>query len=87
MVFFICKVHLDELLTKKTKEKNTLICGICQKKHHIPENGFMIHKRLQNLIKLELNAMKLSPVFEECKEEIEDARILFSIKNLYLFLF
>ena len=72
--YFTCKAHLDELLTKISKEKNTFICGICQEMHHIPKNGFMIHKRLQNLIKLELNSMKLSPVFEECKKEIEDAR-------------
>jgi len=51
--FFTCKAHLDELLTKISKEKNTFICGICQEMHHIPKNGFMIHKRLQNLIKLE----------------------------------
>jgi len=34
----------------------------------------MIQKNIQNLLNFELNAFKLSPVFEECKEEIEDAR-------------
>jgi len=70
----ICKPHLNELLNNISKENNTFKCCICQDEHHIPKNGFMIHQKLLNLLNLELNALKLSPVFEECKEEIEDAR-------------
>ena len=70
----ICKPHLNELLTNITKEKNTFICCICQDEHQIPKNGFMIHQKLQNLIKLELNLLEPSPLYEECKKEIEGAK-------------
>ena len=34
----------------------------------------MVNNRLQKLLSLELNAVKLSPVFDECMKEIEDAK-------------
>jgi hypothetical protein len=72
--YIICKNHLNELLTNKSIEKNTFICGICQEEHLIPKNGLIVNNRLQKLFKLELNTLKLSPVFDECTKEIEDAR-------------
>ena len=50
----ICKTHLNELINNMPKEKNTFICCICQDGHQIPKNGFMIQKKLQNLIKFSL---------------------------------
>ena len=75
---FICKTHLDKLISNASNEKSTLICLVCQEEHHIPKKGFTVSNRLQKLLTLELNALKLSPVFDECKKEIEDAK-----KNLF----
>jgi len=71
---FICKIHLDKLLTHEFKKKNTFICGICQEEHFIPKNGFVVHNRLQNLLDVELNKLASSPMFEECRKEIENAK-------------
>ncbi len=71
---FICKAHIDKLLTNASNEKKTLLCGICQDEHFIPKNGFVVNNRLQNLLELELFDLKASPVFSECKKEIEDAK-------------
>ncbi len=70
----ICKTHLDKLITNGSNEKSTFICEICQEDHHIPKKGFIINKRLQKQLRLELNALKVSPVFDECMKEIEDAK-------------
>jgi len=51
-----------------------MVCGICQEEHIIPIKGFTVNKRLQKLLRLELNALKVSPVFDECMKEIEDAK-------------
>jgi hypothetical protein len=51
----ICKTHLNELLTNISRDKSTFICCICKDEHQIPKNGFMIQKKIQNLINLELN--------------------------------
>jgi len=71
---FICKTHLNKLLTNAQNAKSTFICEICQEEHLIPKKGFMVNKRLQKQLRLELNALKLSPVFDECMKEIEDAK-------------
>ena len=44
----------------------------------MPENGFVVNKRIQNLLTIELNALKVlnkvkSPVFNDCKNEIKKA--------------
>ena len=70
----ICKTHLDKLITNGSNEKSTFICEICQEEHLIPKKGFMVNKRLQKQLRLELNALKVSPVFDECMKEIEDAK-------------
>ena len=70
----ICKTHIDNLLSNNSNEKSIMVCGICQEDHLIPKKGFMANKRLQKLLSLELNALKLSPVFDECMKEIEDAK-------------
>jgi hypothetical protein len=71
---FICKIHLDKLLTHEFKEKNTFICGICQEEHFIPKNGFVVPNRLQKLLDVELNKLAPSSMFEECRKEIENAK-------------
>ena len=72
---FICKAHLDNLMKNKSNDKENFICGICREQHFIPKNGFMVHNRLQDLLKVELNDLKFdNPIFEECKREIEEAK-------------
>ena len=70
----LCKTHLDKLIANDPNEKSTFICEICQEDHLIPKKGFMINNRLQKLLRLELNALKMSPVFDQCRKEIEDAK-------------
>jgi hypothetical protein len=71
---FICKIHLEKLLTHESKNKNIFICGICQEEHVIPKNGFVVPGRLQDLLDVELNKLAPSPMYEECMKEIENAK-------------
>ena len=72
---FFCKSHLEKLLiNNKSNTKNTFICGICQEEHFIPRNGFVVNDRLQDLVELQLNKLEPSPLFEECKKELENAK-------------
>ena len=71
---FICKIHLEKLLTHESKEKKSFICVICQEEHVIPKNGFVVNDRLQELLDVELNKLAPSPMFEECMKEIENAK-------------
>ena len=71
---FICKIHLEKILSHESKEKNTFICKICQEEHVIPKNGFVVNNRLQDLLDVELNKFEPSPVFDECMKELEEAK-------------
>jgi len=62
---FICKIHLERLLTHESTEKNTFICEICQEEHFIPKKG---------LLDVELNKLAPRPKYEECRKEIEKAK-------------
>jgi len=70
--YSVCKRHLDEKLESSSK-KIKLDCELCEEKHFIPENGFAINKRIQNALNIKLNSLKLNPVYDECKQEINDA--------------
>ena len=72
----VCKSH-TAFLENKCNEK-VFNCGLCNDTHSIPENGFVVNKRIQNLLTIELNALKVlnkvkSPVFNDCKNEIKKA--------------
>jgi len=71
---FICKIHLEKLFTHESKEKNSFICEICQEEHFIPKNGFVVPDRLQDLLDVELNKFEPSPMFDECRKELEEAK-------------
>ena len=73
--YSVCKKHLDELMEASPKESNTFLCKLCDDEHYIPKKGFAINKRFQNALGIKLNTLKLNPVYEECKTEINDARI------------
>ena len=72
----ICKSHVDMLQTDNMNN-NSLACGVCHKEHLVQKNGFIVHLRLQTLLELELDSLKLSPAFEDCKKEIEASRFYF----------
>ena len=72
--YSVCKSHLDGLLKKTPKEMNKFECQLCKEKHYIPEKGFFVNKRIQNGLNIKLNSLKLNPVYEECKKEINDAK-------------
>jgi len=69
----LCKGHLDKLLKNISKEKNIFQCEICQEEHFIPKGGFKVDKRLQRGLEIQLNTLKLAPIFEECKAVIKKA--------------
>jgi ERCC4-related helicase len=61
-------------LENTPKEINKFECQLCKKKHCIPEDGFAINKRIQNGLNIKLSTLKVNPVYEECKTEINDAK-------------
>ena len=71
---FFCKSHLTQLINNRSRETNTFICGICQKKHDLPVSGFKVNNRLQHLVKLQLNKLEQLAMFEGCKKELENAK-------------
>jgi len=71
---FFCKSHLTQLINNRSRETNTFICGICQKKHDLPMSGFKVNNRLQHLVKLQLNKFEQLAMFEGCKKELENAK-------------
>ena len=73
--YSVCKRHLDELLESNPKYLNTFSCKLCDDEHCIPKKGFAINKGIQNALDIKLNSLKLNPVYEECKTEINDAKI------------
>jgi len=72
--FSVCKRHIDELLESSSKESNTFLCKLCDDEHCIPKKGFAINKSIQSALDIKLNTLKLNPVYEECKSEINDAK-------------
>ncbi len=70
----ICKKHLDKLVSGYSKDMNTFTCILCREEHFIPKNGFTVNTRIQQCLELQLNTLKPSPVYDECKVEIQQAK-------------
>ncbi len=75
----VCKRHIDDVLEKITKDDNSkndnfLQCVLCYKDHPITKEGFEINKRLRDGLEIEFNTLKLTPIFDECKVEIQKAK-------------
>ena len=66
----VCKKHLQESLNVE----NVIGCSLCQKKHIVPEDGFLINKIIQNGLEIELNKLKLNPIFDSCKKALGDTK-------------
>lgn len=64
----VCQSHLKCYATQKAFQ-----CQCCNKLHSVPNEGFFINKFIQNQLRIELNAMDINPIYEECKDEIEKA--------------
>lgn len=70
----ICMKHLDKLVEKRSKKESEYKCEICHNNHSIPKEGFIVNKRIQSGLDIELNTLKLTPAFDECKKALEEAR-------------
>lgn len=73
----ICKSHLDVVLqteTNKDSEFKTFDCELCHEDHFVPKQGFTVNKQIQDCLKIQLTSLKLTPVFDECKREIKEAK-------------
>ena len=55
-------------------EDNKFQCLLCQRQHIVPIEGFVINRRMQNALDIELNKFKPSQVYENCKRELNDAK-------------
>lgn len=72
--YSLCKSHLDVLLKVKDQTaKSTFTCEICHKEHVIPNEGFVISRRIEDALEIELNTLKPTVTFNECKQEIKRA--------------
>ena len=60
----------DQIENKENKYK----CELCNKEHSLTEEGFVVNKKIQHGLDIQLNTVKLSlKVYDECKKEIEEA--------------
>ena len=68
----VCKSHIHKELTIS---ENQLKCVFCPEKvnHIVPEKGYVVNKRLQKDLSIEVNKLKMSPEYSECKQTIEEA--------------
>ena len=71
--YSVCKKHLDELL-ENSMEDNKFKCELCHEEHSIPEKGFVINRRIQKQLEIQLNKFKPSQAFENCKRELNDVK-------------
>lgn len=60
--------------TKIKREKSSFKCEFCNNSHSIPTEGFSINKRIKSALDIEMNSLKLNPLFDECKKSIIEAR-------------
>ena len=65
--FTVCKSHVDEY-------EESFQCDLCQSKHTVPKEGFIISRRLQDALSIQLNTLELTPVYDECKKVIGEAQ-------------
>ncbi len=71
----ICKSHLDKMiLSRSTDKKNTFKCEMCNKEHYVPDGGFVVNELAQKALEIELHNIKLSPIFNECKQLIKETK-------------
>ena len=50
----VCKEHAEEMLKESqelSKPKGTYTCKLCLKEHHVPTEGFLFNKDLEDVLK------------------------------------
>ena len=71
--YSVCKKHLHELL-ESSSDQNKFKCLLCHKQHTIPEEGFVVSRRIQKQIEIQLNKFKPNQAYEDCKKVLNEAR-------------
>jgi hypothetical protein len=69
----VCKKHLDELLKNMPRETANFECEIHNDEHSILTKGYVINERMQQGLEIEFITFELTPVYDECKVEIQRA--------------
>lgn len=59
--------------TKNQQSNNMFKCQVCSEEHRISKEGFVVNKRIQQVVDIKFNALKLNQVYVECKKKIEKA--------------
>lgn len=57
--YSVCKRHLEELLEGTANETNSIACKLCQEEHPVPPKGFIVSKRLQEGLQMQLNTLEI----------------------------
>lgn len=60
----ICESHLDQIIKG--------LCKFCDELH--PKGPYQVNRKLNKLIELEVNSIKMSPKFDACKKSIDKAK-------------
>ena len=72
-----------QVLLEESKEDNKLKCELCFQEHTLPDEGWVINRSLQRQLELELNTLKPSSTYEDCRTiSLEIRKIISEIKKL-----
>jgi DNA repair exonuclease SbcCD ATPase subunit len=63
----VCKRHLNPF-------PNSFKCSICHNEHPVPNEGFVISKRIQIALDIQLYNLKLDPKVDQCKTKLEELK-------------
>jgi hypothetical protein len=80
--FTVCKSHLQVLL-EESMEDNKFKCELCFQEHTLPDEGWVINRSLQRQLELELNTLKPSSTYEDCRtNSLEIRKIISEMEKL-----
>lgn len=65
--YSVCNSHVSQL-------KNTFKCELCHVEHEVPKQGFVVNRKVQDALDIQLNTLELTPIYEECKQAIEESQ-------------
>jgi hypothetical protein len=72
--YTICKSHTDKMIKDSTDKQKVFKCEMCNEEHCVPDGGFVVSKLAQKALELEFHNIKLSPIFDECKQLIKETK-------------
>ena len=71
----ICKSHVDKMISSRSANNNNAFkCEVCNKEHFVPDGGFVVNKLVQKASEIKFHDLKLSPIFDECKQLIKETK-------------